>query len=82
MKTYKFTQTKEIANALNNVSKPSSGDFIVDFTGNDYGVGDFAVKCFHDRNDDSIAISTIGWVGATWFSNTTEGRAKAFKHLT
>ena len=82
MTTYKFTQTKEIANALNNVSKPSSGSFIVDFTGNDYGVGDFAVKCFHDTNDDSIAVSTIGWSGASWFSNTPEGRAKAFEMLT
>jgi len=82
MKTYHYTQTKEIANALNNVSKPSSGDFIVDFTGNDFGVGDYSVKCFHDSKDDTIAVSTIGWIGASWFSNTPEGRAKAFEHLT
>lgn len=80
MKTYKYTQTKEIANALNNVSKPSSGDFIVDFTGSKYG--DYSVRCWHDRNDNSIAVSTIGWLGASWFSNTPEGRAKAFEHLT
>ena len=79
MTTYKFTQTKEIANALNNVDKES---FIVDFTNNPYLNQDYAVKCFHDRNDDSIAVSTIGWSGASWFNNTFEGRAKAFEMLT
>lgn len=79
MTTYKFTQTKEIANALNNVDKES---FIVDFTNNPYINQDYAVKCFHDRNDDTIAVSTIGWSGANWFCNTPEGRKRAFKMLT
>lgn len=79
MTTYKFTQTKEIANALNNVDKES---FIVDFTNNPYINQDYAVKCFHDRNDDTIAVSTIGWSGANWFCNTPEGRERAFEMLT
>lgn len=79
MTTYKFTQTKEIANALNNVDKES---FVVDFINNPYIRQDYLVKCSHDRNDDTIAVSTIGWSGASWYTNTPEGRDKAFKDLT
>ena len=79
MKSFKSTQNKEIANALNNVSKPSSGSFVVEFKDTPYG--DFKVKCFHDSKDDSIGVVTIGWDGASWFSNTPEGRAEAFKYL-
>ena len=79
MKTYKFTQTKEIANALSNVKREA---FYVDFTGNNYGVGDFAVICHFDTSDDTIAVGTLGWGSASWFNNTPEGRAKAFDMLT
>jgi hypothetical protein len=79
MKSFKSTQNKEIANALNNVSKLSGGDFVVEFKDTPYG--DFKVKCFHDSTDDSIGVTTIGYDGVSWFHNTPKGRENAFEML-
>lgn len=72
MKTFSSFQVEAIADALHNVSKSA---FIVEFREG------FSVKCRLDKVDDEIAVSTIGWGGATYFPNTELGRKSALKYL-
>lgn len=76
MKKFKFTQVKEIANALSNVQEE---EFNVDFTGSPYG--DYEVLCYYSPSDDTIAVRTIGWL-ATFFHNDASGRETALEYLT